>query len=234
MKSYQIHFIRHGACEGSRQGVYVGTKDVPLSREGKRELERLDRKYVYPGTAVVFTSPLKRCLQTCEIIYPKLKPIVIDDLRECSFGEWEGRTAESLSRNEDFKKWLAGDTTVKPPLGESGAAFTKRVCIIFSDIVDGLLKTGNTNAVIVTHGGVIMTLLSVYGIPQAKPFDWAMDDGCGYSMRITPSLWMRDKIAEVYSRLPYERESEDAEYERFNDYSTMYFDEVDNNDIEEV
>ena len=31
MQSYNIHFIRHGACEESRKGIYVGTKDYPLS-----------------------------------------------------------------------------------------------------------------------------------------------------------------------------------------------------------
>ncbi len=226
MKSYNIHFIRHGACEESRKGVYVGTKDVELSKDGIKELKKLDKEFVYPGTAVVFTSPLKRCLQTCEILYPAMKPIVIDDLRECSFGEWEGRTADSLVSNEDFKKWLAGDTSVKPPKGESGAEFTKRICKIFQNIVDGLIKTGNTDAVIVTHGGVIMTLLSIYGLPQAKPFDWAMDDGCGFSIRIMPSLWMRDKVAEVYSRLPYEKEKD--EYDDTD--SIAYFDDYSGND----
>ena len=154
MKSYQIHLIRHAACEETRKGEYVGTKDVPLSKEGIAELKRLDEKFDYPGAPVIFTSPLKRCLQTCEIVYPALKPIVINELRECSFGEWEGRTADSLSNNEDFKKWLAGDTTVKPPKGESGAEFTRRVCNIFKDIVDGLIKTGTTNCIIVTWRAV--------------------------------------------------------------------------------
>ena len=224
MKSYQIHFIRHGACEETAKGQYVGTKDVSLSEDGIAELRKLDKEFDYPGTPVIFTSPLKRCLQTCEIIYPAIKPIVINELRECSFGEWEGRTAESLSNNEDFKKWLAGDTSVKPPKGESGADFTRRVCNIFQDIVDGLIKTGTTNCVIVTHGGVIMTLLSVYGLPQAKPFAWAMNDGCGFSLRVTPSLWMRDRVAEVYSKLPYKKNKDEDEY---GYDEIVYFDKYD-------
>lgn len=206
MKSYQIHLIRHGAVDEIKKGAYIGTTDVKLSDDGIKELKELDKKFIYPGTPVVFTSPLKRCIKTCEILYPKIKPIIIDQLCECSFGEWERLTADDLAGKEDFKKWLAGDTSVKPPKGESGADFTRRVCNVFQSIVDGLIKTGTTNCVIVTHGGVIMTLLAVYGLPQAKPFDWAMDNGCGYSLRVTPSLWMRDKIAEVYSRLPYEKE----------------------------
>ncbi len=230
MKSYNIHFIRHGACDETRKGVYIGTKDVPLGKDGIKELKKLDREFDYPGAPVIFTSPLKRCLQTCEIIYPALKPIVIEDLRECSFGEWEGRTADSLSGNEDFKKWLAGDTSVKPPKGESGADFTRRICRVFQDIVDGLIKTGTTNCVIVTHGGVIMTLLSVYGLPQAKPFDWAMDDGCGFSMRVIPALWMRDRVGEVYARLPYEKERD--EYEEQD--RLAYFDEYNDNNNKDV
>ena len=230
MKSYRVHFIRHGACEETRRGEYVGTKDVSLSEEGIRELKELDEAFEYPGTAVLFTSPLKRCLETCEIIYPAIKPIVINELRECSFGEWEGRTAESLSGSEEFKKWLAGDTSVKPPKGESGADFTRRVCNIFQSIVDGLISTGNTDAVIVTHGGVIMTLLSVYGLPQAKPFEWAVEDGCGYSMRITPALWMRDKVGEVYSKLPVEKRADEYEDESYKDeffgYDSVLFDDV--------
>ena len=129
-----------------------------------------------------------------------------------------------MSSNEDFKKWLAGDTSVKPPKGESSAEFTRRVCNVFQNIVDGLIKTGTTNCVIVTHGGVIMTLLSVYGLPQAKPFEWAMSDGCGFSIRVTPSLWMRDKVAEVYAKLPYDKKI-DQDYDYYSSEQIVYFDD---------
>ncbi len=206
MKSYTIHLLRHGAAEEIKQGAYIGTKDVPLSELGVRELKYLTASCVYPQAPVLFTSPLKRCLSTCELVYPHLKPIVIDDLRECSFGEWEGLTADDLKNNNDFKSWLAGEEGAAPPKGESGAEFTRRVCAAFESIVNGLIKTGNTESIMVTHGGVIMTILAVYGLPQAKPFDWAMEDGCGYSVRVTPSLWSRDKVMEVYAQAPYDKE----------------------------
>ena len=53
-----------------------------------------------------------------------------------------------------------------------------------------------------THGGVIMTILSAYGIPKAGFYDWIVGNGCGYSVRITPGLWMRDKVMEVYAKVP--------------------------------
>ena len=205
MKSYYIHFIRHGAISETLSGRYIGTTDPPLSDRGRNELRRLDRETDYPYGKVVFTSPLKRCTETARLLYPAVEPLVIDHLSEINFGEWENHTADELKDDADFNKWLAGDTSVKPPRGESNADFTRRVCLIFESIVDGLIKTGTTDAVIVTHGGVMMTLLSVYGLPAAKPFDWACDNGYGYSMRVTPMLWQRDKVGEVYDRIPKAR-----------------------------
>ena len=56
---------------------------------------------------------------------------------------------------------------------------------------------------------MIITLLSVYGLPQAKPFEWVCDNGYGYSLRVTPMLWMRDKVAEVYDLIPKQREEDE-------------------------
>lgn len=209
MKSYHIHLIRHGAVSSTLQGRYIGVTDVPLSEEGKAAIRKLDAETEYPYAKVVFSSPLKRCTQTAKLIYPDSEPLLIDQLMECHFGEWENKTAEELRGDETFSKWLAGDNEVKPPRGESAADFTRRICMMFESIVDGLIKTGTTDAAIITHGGVMNTLLAIYGLPQAKPFDWACDSGYGYSLRITPALWMRDKVAEVYARIPVVRKSDD-------------------------
>lgn len=206
MKSYVIHLIRHGAIDETLSGKYIGTTDPPLSDKGKLALKKLAFTHAYPQPPVVFTSPLRRCTQTCAVLFPERKPLVIADLCECNFGEWEGKTAEELKGSEDFQKWLAGDNSVKPPRGESNADFVRRVCKIFESIVEGLMKTGSTECAIVTHGGVIMTLLAVYGLPQAKPFEWAMENGCGYSVRVTPMLWQRGKVTEVFSRVPVAKE----------------------------
>ncbi len=211
MKSYYIHMIRHGEIAPTLSGKYIGTTDIPLCEEGKMKLRKLDFEKDYPYAAAVFTSPLKRCTQTAKILYPNTQAIVIDQLSECNFGEWENHSAEEIIGNPDFSKWLAGDPSVKPPRGESNADFTRRICLIFEQIVDGLMKTGTTDCAIITHGGVIMTLLSVYGIPTAKPFDWAVDNGYGYSLRVTPMLWQRDRVCEVYDRIPKPKRDEDED-----------------------
>ena len=58
MKSYYLHFIRHGAISPTLSGRYIGVTDVPLSEKGKKEIERMAATMDYPYAKVVLTSPL--------------------------------------------------------------------------------------------------------------------------------------------------------------------------------
>ncbi|HBC27067.1 MAG TPA: histidine phosphatase family protein, partial [Ruminococcaceae bacterium] len=184
MKSYLIHLIRHGIAEGNLQGRYIGTTDSPLAPQGIEQLRRQKEAGGYPGAEVYYTSPLRRCVQTLRILYPDASPVVVEDLRECDFGDWEGKTAKELEHDETFLRWMEGKEKVSPPNGESSPVFMHRVCAAFEKLVEGMLRSGTTSAVVVTHGGAIMTLLSAYGLPRAKFYDWMTDNGCGYTLRI--------------------------------------------------
>ena len=213
MKTYQIHLIRHGITDGNINGQYIGSKDIPLNEIGEENIRALDESYIYPGAEAYLTSPMKRCRQTFEIIYPGVNPVEIDAFRECDFGEFEGLTAEQLRDNKDFAEWLASDGHSAPPSGESGVEFGARVCQAFEKIVDALMKTGISSAVIMTHGGVIMTILAHFGLPEASMSEWRMDPGCGYSVRIHPQLWTAARKVEVYQTIPLPREEDDDSYD---------------------
>ena len=127
MKSYTIHFIRNALTDENLEGRYIGHTNVELSEEGKEQLRQMKNELIYPPVDAVFTSPLKRCTQTAEILYPDNKAIVIDGFIEYNFGEFENKTAEQLEKYEEFPRWLAGEKGVKPPYGESNEDFAKRV-----------------------------------------------------------------------------------------------------------
>lgn len=205
MKSYTIHLIRHGITIANTNGIYAGITDYSLSKYGIEHLDKLKKNYQYPKTEILYTSPLKRCTETCEILYPEAKTIVVPDLRECNFGDWERKTVEELKNNKDFKNWLDSDKKTSPPNGESSQDFSIRICTAFDKLVEGIIRTGITSSTMVTHGGVIMILLTVFGLPRANFNDWIVENGCGYSVRITPSLWMRDKVMEVYNTVPFKK-----------------------------
>ena len=203
MKSYRIHLIRHGLTEDNIKGVYSGRNETSLSDEGKAQLHQMKEEYKYPEADFVFTSPLKRCKETAEILYPHLNPIVIDELTEYNFGEFEGRTAEELHEKEPlFDRWLLGDENIKPPFGESNKEFVNRICNAFVKIIDGVVKSGSDNVAIITHGGVISSLLANFGIPEASVSEWMTPSGCGYTLLVSHFLWMSGHKAEVIRELP--------------------------------
>ena len=206
MKSYTDHLIRHGLTDENLQGRYIGHTDVLLSEDGKKQLAQLKEETVFPPVQALFTSPLKRCKETASILYPENKPIEIEGFIEYNFGFFENKTAEQLEDHPVFPRWLAGERGVEPPFGESNEAFGKRVCETFEKVAEGLMKTGTTEAAIVTHGGVIMAILATYGIPELPMHEWLTPNGCGFTIKINPSLWMRAKKFEVFSEFPYEKE----------------------------
>ncbi len=77
----KIYLIRHSITEGNRRKRYIGRTDEPLCRQGVKLLEGR----TYPRVDKVYASPMKRCLQTAGIIYPDMRPLVIEELAECDF-----------------------------------------------------------------------------------------------------------------------------------------------------
>lgn len=203
MQTYTIYFIRHGAVDASNLGRYIGSTDVPLSLKGKAALTEIRDSFGYPYAEKIYSSPLSRCTESCAFIYPGREIKTVSSLRECDFGKWEGKSAADLAGDPDFALWLQNSDKTPPPEGESGRDFAMRVCKGFERIVEEMSAEEIRTAAIVTHGGVIMTILSMYGLPQAESYRWRMDNGYGFAVRITPMLWMRDRVMEVFDTVPF-------------------------------
>lgn len=202
MKSYVLHLIRNMPCEGNLEGRYIGRTESPLAEQSVGQLLQLKREYGYPKAEAFFASPSIRCVDTLKLLYPRADPEVVLGLAECDFGAWENKTAAELKGLPGFSEWLESGGNTAPPGGESGPVFFQRVCAGFEMLAQNMMAKGKTSAVLVTHAGVITSLLSAYGLPRAKPLDWMCAPGCGYSVRITPGLWMRSRVMEVFDTLP--------------------------------
>ena len=205
MKTYKIHLIRHGLTEANADGRYIGRTDLPLSPEGLAALLALKEKYQYPGGVRFFTSPLSRCRQTLEVLYPGCQPETVEGLAECDFGEWEGRSIRDLKNDPQFIRWVErADNGI--PGGEDSEAFRTRVCAAFEGLVNDLIHSGDTEAVVCTHGGVITMLMQLYGLPRLDPKDCLTAPGQGFTLRVTPSIWMSEPLAEALCIIPWEKE----------------------------
>lgn len=206
MKSYWIYLIKHGLIEGNLQGKYIGTTDEPLSADGITMLKKMKDSYVYPPVRECFSSPLSRCKETLEILYPDNLITVVPELAECDFGKFEGMSHEQLKNDSDYLNWInSASSDSAPPLGESNGDFIRRVCTAFNSTVKYMMSNGIGESVICTHGGVIASILATYGLPQRTMNDWTCVNGKGFAVKITPSVWMREGMFEVAGLFPLEK-----------------------------
>lgn len=201
MKTLKIHLIRHGMTDANLEGRYIGCRtDLPLSPEGFNELRILKERVNYPEAELIYSSPLLRCRQTAAVLYPELGLKIVENLREYDFGEFEGKTASELECHPDFLPWTSGQISA-PPDGEDNSEFVKRICVGLNQIVSDMLTEGNTQAAVIMHGGAIMTLLAAAAVPRRHTVEWAAGNGRGYSVLVTPSLYQKSGIIEVYEEI---------------------------------
>ena len=198
MRTLKIHLIRHGATDANYDGRYIGCKtDLPLAPEGLNELRMLKDDIDYPEIERLYSSPMLRCCQTGAVLYPDFEPVMVEELKEYDFGSFENKTAAELESNPNFIPWTSGRLSA-PPGGEDNSEFIKRICVGFNKIVLDMIEGGLTESAVIMHGGAIMMLLGVSAVPRRKPVEWAADNGRGYSVRVTPSLYHKSGVIEVY------------------------------------
>ena len=198
MRTLKIHLIRHGATDANYDGRYIGCKtDLPLAPEGLNELRLLKDDIDYPEIERLYSSPMLRCRQTGAVLYPDFEPFKVEELKEYDFGSFENKTAAELESNPSFIPWTSGRLS-SPPGGEDNSEFIKRICVGFNKIVLDMIEGGLTESAVIMHGGAIMMLLGVSAVPRHKPVEWTADNGRGYSVRVTPSLYHKSGVIEVY------------------------------------
>ncbi len=205
MKTYKLHLFRHGLTQGNLDGVFVGGGiDMPLADEGVKQLAALKARYVYPPVGAVFSSPMRRALESADILYPDVRErLVVEELRENRFGALEGRRAADMMQDEELLRWLDPCSGYLPEGGESGEAFAARCAGALVSMMTWQAQNGVTEAACVTHGGVIMSMLSQRGLPQKPPQEWMSDNGCGFTVRADAAMLMRDGLVEVVGLLPF-------------------------------
>ena len=118
----KLWLIRHGKTEGNKLSRYIGTTDEPLCQEGTEFLHKMD----YPKVQAVYVSPLKRCVQTAEILFPGAEQVVCEQMRECDFGLFEGKNYQELTGNPKYQSWIDSGGTKAFPGGEDPMEFRKQ------------------------------------------------------------------------------------------------------------
>lgn len=212
MKGYRITFIRHGYTQGNLDGKYIGTTDLPLAKEGAQELYEIIERADYPSFQKVYISPLKRCLQTAYIMAPNTYMVELPQLREMDFGKFENKTPEELKNDEDYKKFLEGGLDNPPPGGESARQVVTRCFEALSVIIGDMMEEGLTNCAVITHSGIIMNMMSCFGVPKRKPIEYACGFGEGFEVIVSAAMWQRSGAFEILGKFPPAALEESGDY----------------------
>lgn len=172
MREYQCTLIRHGMTAGNKKRKFIGTTDEPLLEGERLRLAELSP----PAVEKVFVSPMKRCLETAEILYPGQEHLVIPEFREIDFGEGEYLSHEEMDGLPWYQEFLDSGGESAFPGGETRSEFIRR-------ILRGAEKIGPVTGDIamVVHGGTIMALLHAWTEPGQDFYHWMCGNGAGWS-----------------------------------------------------
>lgn len=157
----RVWLVRHGEPSDEVRGRCYGSLDIGLSATGRLQMERVGNRLKSESLTAIYTSPQARALESAGILasfhgcsYEKES-----DLREISFGDFEGMTYSEIAARYPalYRQWMDTPAAVQFPNGESFTELRVRVLRAF----DAIRRTreGQTIA-IVAHGGVIRILLA--------------------------------------------------------------------------
>ena len=143
-----IHIVRHGQTDWNVEGRYQGRLDIDINEKGIEQAKIMRDELLNVKFDKVISSPLKRAIQTAQIIsqFDNVGDIIIDEriIERCN-GELEGKLKTEIPQNIDFNDPNTGYGI------ETITDFRKRI----KDFCDELKNNyKDEDVLVVTHGGV--------------------------------------------------------------------------------
>ncbi|MEO5930145.1 MAG: 2,3-diphosphoglycerate-dependent phosphoglycerate mutase, partial [Candidatus Kapaibacterium sp.] len=159
--------LRHGQSQWNLENRFTGWEDVPLSEAGREEARRAGEKLRGMRIDVVYTSELRRAIDTATIAleaagHPGMAMIRNVALNERHYGDLQGLNKAETARNygdEQVHIWRRS-FNIAPPgeKGESLEMTINRVMPYFNEHIAADLRAGK-NVLVVAHGNSLRSIL---------------------------------------------------------------------------
>lgn len=193
----KIYLVRHGQTEANARRIFQGWLDLPLTENGRTQAHWVGDRLAQVELDRIYTSPLKRALETAQIIGQVLeaskRPEIILEaaLKEMNFGRFDGLSSAELEARypREYRRWQEDWVDSAPPGGERARDMFQRVCTWFDDLTQeggdpnnpyrpANVIASSQNILIVTHEGVILQILAhILGLDLAHCWRLRVEPG---------------------------------------------------------
>ena len=171
----EILLTRHGQTEWNRMKKVQGRADIELNEKGRKQAEKTRELLQAEKIDLIVCSPLKRAIQTAEIINENRNTTIVIDERitERDFGEFEGMPNTDF----DYQAFWSYNQNLKYDKAENIRDFFERVYHFLDCIKD---EYAGKRILVVAHGGISIPFRCYFeGIPNVETLLPLCLENCG-------------------------------------------------------
>jgi broad specificity phosphatase PhoE len=156
----RVIIVRHGRTEWNRVERFRGRVDIGLDEVGMKQAVVAAKRISEWPISAIFSSPLRRAMDTAEIIAAPLELNVqpMSGIIDIDYGSWQGLSTEQVvARNDSlYSQWIESPQEVKFPDGESFTEVRERVASAIGDLIQRYPKE---TFVLVSHKVICQILI---------------------------------------------------------------------------
>jgi broad specificity phosphatase PhoE len=178
----KLILVRHGETVWNVEKIYRGRTDVNLDEIGAKQAELLGKYLSNWELEAIYSSPLKRALDTANIVasYQKIGVHVAKGLIDFDYGEWQSLPEQEVQRLYPalLNEWHNNPHKARMPGGESLEDVRRRAIKVVNDV----LSKYQGSVLLVSHRVVIKVLIcSLLGLDNSH--FWNINqDVCGITI----------------------------------------------------
>jgi broad specificity phosphatase PhoE len=156
----KLILVRHGETRWNRENRVVGSADIGLNDEGRKQVKRLALVLKGERVDAIYSSPLSRAWETAQEIarFHDGQVKADDAFKEMDAGELDGLTYEEMRvrYGEFIKQWLRDPASLTMPGGESLAGVQERAWLAVERMRE---KHPDDAVMVVSHNFVILCII---------------------------------------------------------------------------
>lgn len=158
----KIYLIRHGLTESNKKKIYAGWCEEVLCKEGLNAISEIGRKLKQFRIDKIFSSPIRRAVQTAEIINSFLKVgiEIEENFKEMKMGPWEGLSENEVAEKypEEWKIWNTKPSELKMKERET----LRELLLRAMEGIKRISGLDGSRIIAVTHVALIRVLMIYY------------------------------------------------------------------------